>query len=69
MKTGNLNYDTPVTAAQGLRQTAVGVGATAATAKAADIAYYRSLLALAKTNNCSVAGIIHTLMELGQGGQ
>jgi hypothetical protein len=55
-------------AAEQTRQAAITPGASQATVKAADIAYYRSALASAIANGVSPIQFTTALRELGTGG-
>jgi len=53
-------------AAEQVRQATAGT--TAASVKAADIAFYRSALSSAKANGCGHGQFVDALRELGTGG-
>jgi hypothetical protein len=64
--TGNKNHDATCTAAEGVRQVASAPWASAATIKAADIAFHRSVIAFAQANNLPIPTTSLTaLRELG----
>jgi hypothetical protein len=70
-KTGIAAHDDAVILAEAVRQNAIAAaGATAASIKAAEITYYRSLRASAVSNNLpeGVAVFSHALWTLGTGG-
>ena len=65
----NATHRANLLAAEQTKQAAVNVaGASAATIKAAEIAFARSALASAVTNSCSTAQWTVMLTELGTGG-
>lgn len=64
----NQTHDGQVSVNEGARQAiSNSLTATAATAKAADIAHYRSCLASALTNSCGPGPFLTALRELGVG--
>jgi hypothetical protein len=67
-KTGVVAHDTTMTVAEGVRQAAQSGTPTAATVKAADIAFHRAGLASAKMNGIQPGQFIVALQELGTGG-
>jgi hypothetical protein len=69
-KTGNSVHDAAMAAATSTWQAAVVLGATAATVRAADIAYARAAKASCVANNSSsgVEQYVTMLKELGTGG-
>jgi hypothetical protein len=72
VQSNNLVHNANCIAAEGVRQNAVaGVTMNAAgqaTIIAAEIAYHRSVIASAKTNNCGVEASMSALKLLGTGG-
>ena len=68
-KTGNVTHDNNIIAAEGVRQQAMVGTPSAATAKAADIAFFRAGRASALANGVGPTEFIRALMELGTGGQ
>ncbi len=66
----NATHRAKIVNAETVRQAAVqAVGATPATIKAAEIAFFRTLRASAISNNVSPHQFIIALQELGVGGQ
>jgi hypothetical protein len=69
IKTGNKAHDDACLTAENTRQAAMVVGVSQATAKSADIAFYRAVIASAKVNGVPPnASVIQALMDLGTGG-
>lgn len=68
-KSGKKNHDDTVNHAESVRQSAVGAaGVSQATARTADIAFYRAAVASAVAQGVSPAQFITALRELGTGG-
>jgi ferritin-like metal-binding protein YciE len=68
IRSGNKAHDDACAIAEGVRQSVVVAGASAATIKASEIAFYRSLVASAKLNGLQHGQFTSALMELGTGG-
>ncbi len=67
-KTGNVTHDTTVTAAEGVRQIAIGIGAiTQAAATAAEVTYWRARKASALTNGLAAEAANAQLALIGLG--
>jgi hypothetical protein len=65
-QTGNLAQDTAVNAAESARQVAVAsASGSAATARSAEITFYRACLASAIANKCGTEQFIAALRALG----
>ena len=70
VQSGNPTHDATCAVADTTRSAVLATpGVTAAQAKAADIAAYRTMRASALTNNCGVTTFVNALTELGVGGQ
>jgi hypothetical protein len=66
---GNNTHDNEAVASEGSRQSAVkAAGTSQATARAAEISHYRTLIASAKLNGQPYQQFVEALMELGTGG-
>lgn len=68
-RSGNSVHDNNMIAATGVWQVTMAGSPSAATAKAADIAWARTGLASAKANGVQPGQFIAMLFELGTGGQ
>lgn len=64
--TGNVTFDTEVVRVEGVRQSAIRAASVSqATVVTAEIAYYRAVLAAAKTLGTNQAEALHALWNLG----
>jgi hypothetical protein len=61
-------HDDTCNKAEALRQAAAVAGASQASVKIAEVAYYRTCLASARANGVSPSQFISALYELGQAG-
>jgi hypothetical protein len=68
-KTGTFAHDTACNLAEGQRQVAMRAASTPATVKAAEIQFYQTILASARSNNNSsgIGPCLAALRELGPG--
>jgi len=64
----NKVHEAACVAAEGQRQSALAAANTPALCKAADIAFYRAVIASCKTNGQPYGNFVETLQFLGTGG-
>ena len=69
IKTGHAVHDAACVNAELARQNAMSTATTTALVKAADIAFYRAVIASCKLNGLPFTNFSHAIWDLGTGGQ